>query len=65
MGQALRGAGRVRSSEEQMSTTTAAQDMAALSALNDDYIASVQRGDVRRFDEISPRIFCARTRTAR
>ena len=32
--------------------TTAAQDIAALTALNQDYIASVQRGDVRRFDEI-------------
>jgi len=32
--------------------TTAAQDIAVLTALNHDYIASVQRGDVRRFDEI-------------
>src|SRR4051794_2910771 len=39
-------------SGEQMSTTTAAQDIAALTALNQDYIASVQRGDVRRFEEI-------------
>src|SRR4051794_31510805 len=35
-----------------MSMTTAAQDIAVLTALNHDYIASVQRGDVRRFDEI-------------
>ncbi len=35
-----------------MSTTTAAQDITALIALNNDYIASVQRGDVHRFDEI-------------
>jgi|ERR1051325_1456725 hypothetical protein len=40
------------SGEEQMPMTTAAQDIAALTALNQDYIASVQRGDVRRFDEI-------------
>ena len=40
------------SGEGQMSMTTAAQDIAALTALNQDYIASVQRGDVRRFDEI-------------
>src|SRR5215213_6601342 len=38
--------------EEQMSMTTAAQDIAVLTALNHDYIASVQRSDVRRFDEI-------------
>jgi ketosteroid isomerase-like protein len=30
----------------------AAGDHAALAALNRDYIASVQRGDVKRFDEI-------------
>src|SRR3954471_8023286 len=35
-----------------MSMTTAAQDIAVLTALNRDYIASVQNGDVRRFDEI-------------
>src|SRR4051795_12678387 len=35
-----------------MSMTTAAQDIAVLTALNHDYITSVQRGDVRRFDEI-------------
>lgn len=29
-----------------------ARDIAALRALNDDYIRSVQNGDVRRFDEI-------------
>src|SRR3954447_25130653 len=34
-----------------MSMTTA-EDIAVLTALNHDYIASVQRGDVRRFDEI-------------
>jgi ketosteroid isomerase-like protein len=43
---------RPENDEEQMSTTTAAQDIAALTALNQDYIASVQQGDVRRFDEI-------------
>jgi len=35
-----------------MSMTTAAQDIAVLTALNHEYIASVQQGDVRRFDEI-------------
>ena len=35
-----------------MSSVTNASDMEALSALNDDYIRSVQHGDVRRFDEI-------------
>src|SRR5690349_5616734 len=35
-----------------MSTTTAAQDIAALTALNHDYIESVQRGNVHRFNEI-------------
>src|SRR3954447_15991739 len=34
-----------------MSMTTA-EDIAVLTALNHDYITSVQRGDVRRFDEI-------------
>src|SRR3954469_18297517 len=43
---------RPRSGEEKMSPATAAQDIAVLTALNQDYIASVQRGDVRRFDEI-------------
>ena len=32
--------------------TTAVQDIAVLTGLNHDYIASVQQGDVRRFDEI-------------
>jgi ketosteroid isomerase-like protein len=36
-----------------MAATTPAQaDIEALTALNRDYIASVQNGDVRRFDEI-------------
>jgi ketosteroid isomerase-like protein len=43
---------RPGSEEKQMSRATAAQDIAVLTALNQDYIASVQRGDVRRFDEI-------------
>ena len=33
-------------------TTVDATDIELLSALNHDYIASVQHGDVRRFDEI-------------
>ena len=32
--------------------TTAQSDLGALTALNRDYIKSVQDGDVRRFDEI-------------
>ncbi len=32
--------------------TTAQSDLDALTALNRDYIKSVQDGDVRRFDEI-------------
>src|SRR5690348_5689973 len=32
--------------------TTAGSDLDVLTALNRDYIASVQNGDVRRFDEI-------------
>ena len=32
--------------------STAATDLDALHTLNHDYIASVQHGDVRRFDEI-------------
>jgi ketosteroid isomerase-like protein len=36
-----------------MTTTAAAEpDLATLTALNRDYIASVQRGDVSRFEEI-------------
>ena len=36
-----------------MTTATATRsDLDALTGLNDDYIASVQNGDVRRFDEI-------------
>lgn len=36
-----------------MTTTVAAEpDLATLTALNRDYIASVQRGDVSRFEEI-------------
>src|SRR5260370_24349650 len=36
-----------------MTTATATRsDLDALTALNDDYIRSVQHGDVRRFDEI-------------
>jgi hypothetical protein len=56
---------RLGGREEKMSTTTAAQDIAALTALNQDYIASVQRGDVRRFDEILAADFLWSTRTAR
>jgi ketosteroid isomerase-like protein len=35
-----------------VSASAAAQDRDALIALNRDYVQSVQRGDVRRFDEI-------------
>ena len=35
-----------------MTTAAEDEDIAALTVLNQDYIASVQRGDVRRFDEI-------------
>ena len=35
-----------------MSGRDAAQDRGALVALNGDYVQSVQKGDVRRFDEI-------------
>jgi ketosteroid isomerase-like protein len=37
-----------------------AADLAALEALNRDYIASVQNGDVKRFDEIlAPEFYCS------
>jgi hypothetical protein len=49
-----------------MNTDTATRsDLDALTALNRDYIHSVQHGDVQRFDEILPRISCARTQTVR
>ena len=50
-----------------MKTDAAARsDVDSLTALNRDYIHSVQHGDVRRFDEIlGPRISCARTLTGR
>src|SRR5712671_1047463 len=44
---------RNRPMEAAMRSDTAERtDFEALSALNDDYIRSVQQGDVRRFDEI-------------
>ncbi len=38
--------------QEERREAPAGDDLAALAALNDDYIASVQQGDVGRFDEI-------------
>ena len=49
-----------------MNTDTATRsDLDALTALNSDYIHSVQHGDVKRFDESWLRISCARTLTGR
>ena len=47
-----------------MKTHAATQtDIDALTALNGEYIHSVQHGDVRPFDEILAEDFCARTPT--
>ena len=43
----------------------AARDIATLRSLNDDYIRSVQNGDVRRFDEILAEEFYCSKPTAR
>jgi hypothetical protein len=49
-----------------MKTDAARQnDIDALTALNCDYIHSVQHGDVRRFDEILAEDFLSRTPTGR
>ena len=40
-------------------------DLDTLTALNRDYVASVQKGDVKRLEEIWPTTSCARIRTAR
>lgn len=41
-----------------MPSSTTAADLDALRRLNHDYVASVQAGDVRRFDEILAADFC-------
>jgi hypothetical protein len=52
--------------EVPMNTDTATRsDLDALTALNHDYIHSVQHGDVQRFDEILAEDSCARTQTGR
>ena len=50
-----------------MSTVTIIRDSdrEILTALNRDYVASVQNGDVRRFEEILAEDFSAPTPTAR